>query len=76
MISNIFRHTENHSIIRIINKTFISYLFTGVGLSWATQNENYSHYPLCIICPSVYIGYQGFNNMDRIILKLKHYDII
>ncbi len=71
MITQVLKHLGSEQSIRIINKTYVSYLFTGIGLSWATQNENYIHYPLCIICPSIYIGYQSFNNIDNILKYTK-----
>jgi hypothetical protein len=39
----------------------------GVGLSYSIQNELYTHIPFIIITPSIYAGYQTYDNKDNII---------
>ncbi len=46
--------------------SFVSSFSIGIGLSFATCNEKYHHYPLCIITPNIYIGYQCFKHINSI----------
>jgi hypothetical protein len=39
----------------------------GAGLSYAIQNELYTHIPFIFLTPSIYAGYQSHNNKDSII---------
>jgi hypothetical protein len=39
-------------------------VFLGAGLSYALQREEYTHVPLIIIFPSVYVGYHAHRNKD------------
>ena len=39
----------------------------GIGLAHAIQNEYYTHIPLIFLTPSVYAGYNAYNNKDNII---------
>ena len=64
--------THDHTA-RIYHITFMSPVFMGIGLSWATYTGNYHHYPLCVLCPSVYVGYQVFSNRDMIGRWFKKY---
>lgn len=42
-------------------------LLLGAGLSYAIQNELYTHIPIIILTPSVYTGYQVYSKKDNII---------
>jgi hypothetical protein len=39
----------------------------GIGLAHAIQNELYIHIPIIFLTPSVYAGYNAYNNKDNII---------
>ena len=43
-------------------------LILGGALCYAVQNERYSHIPLILLTPSIYAGYQLFEN-KAIVLK-------
>jgi hypothetical protein len=42
-------------------------ILLGGGLAYAMQNEFYLHVPVIVIFPSIYAGYQMYNNKDNII---------
>jgi hypothetical protein len=42
-------------------------ILLGCGLAYAVQNEFYLHVPVIVIFPSIYAGYQMYNNKDNII---------
>ena len=42
-------------------------ILLGGGLAYAVQNEFYLHVPVIVIFPSIYAGYQMYNNKDNII---------
>ena len=67
MINRVINNLKCEEGITVIKKGVLPYLLSGFGLAWATQNENYSHYPICIFAPSMYIGYQSFMNKEHII---------
>ncbi len=46
--------------------SFISKLFTGIGFAYSIEKEKYWHLPIVWFAPSIYIGYQGFQNKDNI----------
>jgi len=47
-------------------------LILGAGLAYTVQNQNYSHIPLIILFPSIYAGYNLYENKDKVIPYLKH----
>ena len=36
----------------------------GAGLCYAIEKENYWHLPVAVVFPSIYAGYQVFQNRD------------
>ncbi len=51
---------------RIYVHTFISKVFTGIGFAYSIEKEKYWHLPIVWFLPSIYVGYQGFQNKDNI----------
>jgi hypothetical protein len=51
---------------------FTRNLICGAGLAYTVENKNYSHIPLVILFPSIYVGYNLYDNKDKIIPFLKH----
>ncbi len=47
----------------------------GVGLGYAIQNKHYLHVPVIFIIPSIYIGYQGYQNRDNIMNYIKELNL-
>lgn len=43
----------------------------GAGLCYAVQNEKYTHVPIIIFAPSIYAGYNLFENKDDVVKWLK-----
>ena len=43
----------------------------GAGLCFAVQNEKYTHLPIIILVPSIYAGYNLFENKDSVMASLK-----
>jgi hypothetical protein len=43
----------------------------GAGLCYAIENEKYLHLPLVVLFPSIYAGYQSYNNKDHIFAYAK-----
>ena len=41
-------------------------ILLGGGLAYAVQEKKYYHIPIVFLVPSVYAGYQAFNNKDTI----------
>lgn len=39
----------------------------GSGLCYAIQNEKYLHVPLVVLFPSIYAGYQCYQNKEHIL---------
>jgi hypothetical protein len=50
---------------------FTRNLVCGAGLAYTVHNENYSHIPLIILFPSIYAGYNLYDNKDKVIHYLK-----
>ena len=46
-------------------------LLLGAGLCFAVQNERYIHLPVIILVPSIYAGYNLFENKDNVVKWLK-----
>ncbi len=46
--------------------TFMSNIFKGIGLAYCIEKEKYWHLPFVWFAPSIYVGYQGFQNKDNI----------
>jgi len=44
----------------------INYLLLGAGLCYIIKIEKYSHIPLVIVAPTIYAGYNLYNNKDKI----------
>lgn len=60
-----FKHYLYHlEFDKKIPHSVVSSFSIGIGLSLATCNEKYHHYPLCIITPNIYIGYQCFKHIN------------
>lgn len=72
VLNNMIKNSLHNTPTTVHNSSYaVNGLCTGVGLYWATYNENYSHFPLCILFPCPYVGYQTFKNKDKIINMLK-----
>lgn len=52
--------------------TALDELLFGVGVSIATLNGNYHHYPVCLIFPPGYVGYQLFSNRNDVSKFIKN----
>ena len=46
-------------------------LLLGAGLCFAVQNERYAHLPIIVLAPSIYAGYNLFENKDSVMASLK-----
>ena len=44
------------------NFNFFTPVFIGIGLSHAIEKEKYSHLPIALFFPGIYIGYQSYKN--------------
>jgi len=57
----------------ITNHHFGSFrnVLLGAGLCYAVQNEKYTHLPVIFIFPSIYAGYNLFENKEDVIKWLK-----
>lgn len=53
-------------VFRITHKTWVPNFFRGIGLGWATSNENYYQYPIALFFPEIYCGYHIFNERTSI----------
>ena len=51
---------ESNNIVRIISP--IHGLILGSSLCFAIDRKKYSHIPIILIAPSIYCGYQLYNN--------------
>ena len=58
------KDTVTNAFIHIIGPT--RNILLGAGLSYAIQNKAYLEIPILFIVPSVYAGYQMYNNKDKI----------
>jgi hypothetical protein len=47
-------------------------LLLGAGLCFAIQNKFYTHLPIIVLFPSIYVGYHTFNNKDDIVVWAKN----
>jgi hypothetical protein len=43
----------------------------GAGLCYAVQNEKYTHLPIIFLVPSIYAGYNLFENKDDVVNFVK-----
>ena len=46
-------------------------VFLGASLCYAVQNEKYTHLPIIFLVPSIYAGYNLFENKEDVIKFLK-----
>ena len=44
------------------NFNFFTPVFIGIGLSHAIEKEKYSHLPIALFFPGIYVGYQSYKN--------------
>ena len=44
----------------------------GAGLCFAVQNERYTHLPVIFLVPSIYAGYNLYENKDDVVKWLKN----
>jgi uncharacterized membrane protein YeiH len=44
----------------------------GAGLCYAVQNEKYIHLPIIFFVPSIYAGYNLYENKDEVVKWLKN----
>ena len=60
---------SNESTKYIYNYAFgpVRNLILGAGLYYAIKNKYYSHIPIIILFPSIYCGYNSFENKEEII---------
>ena len=50
----------------IVHYTWFRSMLMGAGICYAVAEEKYHHLPLGLFMPSVYAGYQLFNNKDMV----------
>ena len=55
------KHLINYNIGVVRN------VLLGAGLCYAIEKENYWHLPVIFVFPSIYSGYQIFQNKDAIV---------
>ena len=55
------KHLINYNVGVVRN------VLLGAGLCFAIEKENYWHLPMIIVFPSIYSGYQIFQNRDAIV---------
>ena len=46
------------------NFNFFTPVFIGIGLSHAIEKEKYSHLPIALFFPGIYVGYQSYKNRN------------
>jgi hypothetical protein len=46
-------------------------ILLGTGLCYSVKNEYYSHIPLIVLFPSIYVGYHLYENKDQLIKLAK-----
>jgi len=46
-------------------------LFLGASLCFAVQKERYTHLPVIVLFPSIYAGYNLFENKDDVVKWIK-----
>jgi hypothetical protein len=58
----------------LVNYNFgvVRSVLLGAGLCFAIEKENYWHLPVIWVFPSVYSGYQIFQNRDLVKRWIKH----
>ena len=44
----------------------------GAGLCYAVKNERYTHLPVIFLVPSIYAGYNLYDNKDEVVKWLKN----
>ena len=44
------------------NFNFFTPVFIGIGLAHAIEKEKYSHLPIALFFPGIYVGYQSYKN--------------
>ena len=59
------KHLVNYNVGVVRN------VLLGAGLCFAVQNERYTHLPVILIFPSIYAGYNLFENKDDVVKWLK-----
>lgn len=64
-LNNGIQHIKHSGIIGHVG--FIRNFFMGAGLAYAIKEEKYWHLPFIVIWASPYVGYQSYNNRDRIL---------
>jgi hypothetical protein len=47
-------------------------VFLGAGLCYAVQNERYTHLPVIFLVPSIYAGYNLYENKDDVVKWLNN----
>jgi hypothetical protein len=47
-------------------------VFLGAGLCYAVQNERYTHLPVIFLVPSIYAGYNLYENKDDVMKWLNN----
>ena len=55
------KHLVNYNVGVVRN------VLLGAGLCFAIEKENYWHLPVIFVFPSIYSGYQIFQNKDAIV---------
>ncbi len=48
-------------------------VLAGAGICYALQNEKYVEVPLTVIFPSIYAGYQLYNNKEKVTQWIKDF---
>lgn len=48
-------------------------VFLGAGLCFAVQNERYTHLPVIFFVPSIYAGYNLYENKDHVLVWLRDF---
>jgi hypothetical protein len=57
---------SNRLRMSVINRTWISSMFSGFGTAYAIDSGKLGHIPFAIITPSAYIGYQLYKNRESV----------
>ena len=49
-------------IKHFFNFNMFTPVFIGIGISHAIEKEKYSHLPIALLFPGIYIGYHSYKN--------------
>jgi len=63
----IIKHFSNY-----YNYNMFTPVFIGIGISYAIEKKKYSHLPIALFFPGIYIGYQSYKNRHNFIYEKKN----